>query len=154
MTPKEQAADSPLVAIRICVPCLNGRGDICNTPGCALFLHNSPGFPIDPMLYETIPSLPSILRIKGELYERDGGEKNTSPQISDSQAHILLHSLGLDRAKNPYRNRYIAVIETDADWDCKKLVGLKLMEFSGRSNTYNSYTVTIDGIVKAKEIKP
>ncbi len=41
-----------LVEILLCEACLNGEGSICDTPGCAFFLHNSPGHPIAPELYE------------------------------------------------------------------------------------------------------
>lgn len=38
------------IAIRICEACLNGEGEECHTPGCALFLHKV-DLPIDPRLY-------------------------------------------------------------------------------------------------------
>lgn len=44
------------VRIRLCEACLNGEGQECHTPGCALFLHNSPGHPIMPELYEELPT--------------------------------------------------------------------------------------------------
>lgn len=43
-----------MVQIRLCELCLNGEGRECHTPGCALWLHDSPGFPIMPELYEII----------------------------------------------------------------------------------------------------
>lgn len=43
-----------LVKIRLCEACLRGDGQECHTPGCALFLHNSPGHPIMEELFEVI----------------------------------------------------------------------------------------------------
>ena len=42
------------VEIILCEACLNGLGQECHTPGCALFIHNSPGHPIMPELYKLI----------------------------------------------------------------------------------------------------
>ena len=49
-------SDPPVltVKIRLCQLCLDGDGDACHTPGCALFLHSSPGFPIAPELFEIV----------------------------------------------------------------------------------------------------
>ncbi len=33
---------------------MNGEGDECHTPECALCFHNSPGHPIHPELYEVL----------------------------------------------------------------------------------------------------
>jgi len=43
-----------LVKIWLCEACLNGDGDECHTPGCALCWHNSPGHSIEPKLYEIL----------------------------------------------------------------------------------------------------
>lgn len=37
--PAESEPNVPLIQIRICQACLDGRGEECHTPGCALFLH-------------------------------------------------------------------------------------------------------------------
>lgn len=42
------------VEILLCESCLKGEGQECHTPGCALFLHNSPGHPIIPELYKVL----------------------------------------------------------------------------------------------------
>jgi hypothetical protein len=42
------------IKIIICEPCLNGEGEVCHTPGCAFFMHNSLGFEVTPELYEII----------------------------------------------------------------------------------------------------
>lgn len=42
------------VKIHLCNLCLEGTGKVCNTPGCAFCWHDSPGFPIDPHLYEIL----------------------------------------------------------------------------------------------------
>jgi hypothetical protein len=42
------------VAIQLCELCLEGKPGECHTPGCALFLHDSPGHPILPELYEIL----------------------------------------------------------------------------------------------------
>lgn len=39
------------VIIVLCEACLNGEGEECHTPGCAMYIHDSPGFPIAPELY-------------------------------------------------------------------------------------------------------
>jgi hypothetical protein len=41
------------IKIRICEACLDGIGQECHTPGCALFLH-SVDLPVMPELYEVI----------------------------------------------------------------------------------------------------
>lgn len=43
------------VIIDLCDGCLNGDGEECHTPGCALFLHSSPGHSIAPELYCVLP---------------------------------------------------------------------------------------------------
>jgi len=43
-----------LVQIWLCEFCLQGVGAECHTPGCALFLHDSPGYPITRELYEIV----------------------------------------------------------------------------------------------------
>ena len=42
------------VKIWICQACLDGEGEECHTPECAWFLHDSPGAPIMPELYEVL----------------------------------------------------------------------------------------------------
>ena len=46
-----------LVKIWLCESCLRGEGQECHTPGCALFLHNSPGHPIMEELIEVIKEI-------------------------------------------------------------------------------------------------
>jgi hypothetical protein len=41
------------IVIDICEPCLSGRGEMCDTPGCALFLH-SVDIPIAPEVYQVV----------------------------------------------------------------------------------------------------
>lgn len=38
------------ITITICEPCLNGEGEECHSPGCALYLHRV-DLPIAPELY-------------------------------------------------------------------------------------------------------
>lgn len=57
MKPKETIQPEALVhlvKINLCELCLQGAGEECHTPGCALFLHNSPGLPIAPEMYEIV----------------------------------------------------------------------------------------------------
>jgi len=42
------------IVITLCEACLKGEGEECHTPGCALFLHNSPGFEIMPEAYDVL----------------------------------------------------------------------------------------------------
>jgi hypothetical protein len=42
------------VKTTICEACLRGEGDECHTPGCVLWLHNSPGHPLIPEFYEIL----------------------------------------------------------------------------------------------------
>ena len=42
------------IIITLCESCLKGEGEECHTPGCALFLHNSPGFEIMPEAYDVL----------------------------------------------------------------------------------------------------
>ena len=41
------------IAIWICQACLDGEGEACHMPGCALFLHKV-DISIDPNLYEVL----------------------------------------------------------------------------------------------------
>ena len=41
------------IKITICQDCLDGKGEECHTPGCALFLHTV-DLPIDERLYAVI----------------------------------------------------------------------------------------------------
>ena len=41
------------IKITICVPCLEGKGEECHTPECALFLHKV-DLPISPELYSIV----------------------------------------------------------------------------------------------------
>jgi len=41
-----------VVKIALCELCLQGEGEECHTPGCALWMKNSPGVPISEELYE------------------------------------------------------------------------------------------------------
>ncbi len=43
-----------LVKIWLCEACLNGEGKECHSPGCALWMHDSPGHLIMPELYEVL----------------------------------------------------------------------------------------------------
>lgn len=61
MTPQEQSAEPRQkepkvlrVTIWLCELCLEGKGEECHAPGCALFLHNSPGHPIHKEFYERV----------------------------------------------------------------------------------------------------
>lgn len=57
------------VLISLCALCLEGKGDECHTPGCALCFHNSPGQPIHRELYEILPtsSLPTVEVIRDSI---------------------------------------------------------------------------------------
>jgi hypothetical protein len=46
------------VAMSICRPCLDGVGQECHTPGCALWMHKV-DLPIGPEFYELLPARPS-----------------------------------------------------------------------------------------------
>lgn len=52
--------DPPLrhVAIWLCVPCINGEGSECHSPGCALFLHRV-DLPIHEEILTDIPAPPT-----------------------------------------------------------------------------------------------
>jgi hypothetical protein len=53
---EEQPIRMPIrmIQLHMCDACIRGEGQECHTPGCALFLHNSPGFPIAPELYTVV----------------------------------------------------------------------------------------------------
>lgn len=61
-----------LVQLRLCEGCLLGVGAECHTPGCVLWLHDSPGMPIHPELYEIVPHL-------DEQPPADKGEGEAAP---------------------------------------------------------------------------
>lgn len=52
--PHETEVEVHLVQIYLCDECLKGTGRECHTPGCALYLHNSPGHEIAPEFYTVI----------------------------------------------------------------------------------------------------
>lgn len=39
-------------SIDLCDACIDGLGEECHTPGCALWIHDSPGIPISVASYE------------------------------------------------------------------------------------------------------
>ena len=43
-----------LVKLWLCESCLMGEGEECHTPGCALWLHRCPDFPVMEELYEVV----------------------------------------------------------------------------------------------------
>jgi hypothetical protein len=47
------------IEITICEPCLNGEGEECHTPGCALWLHRI-DLPIAPESYEVKSEVDAI----------------------------------------------------------------------------------------------
>ena len=47
------------IVITICEPCLNGEGEECHTPGCALWLH-SVDLPFIPEMYTVIQEYPDM----------------------------------------------------------------------------------------------
>lgn len=47
--------------------------------------------------------------------------------ITNRQREILRHALGLDRADEPYRDRYCAAFDSPEEADCERLVQLGLM---------------------------
>lgn len=53
------------IAITICVPCLEGQGEECHTPGCALWLHRV-DLPINRGLYDVLDEY-GINACTGEL---------------------------------------------------------------------------------------
>jgi hypothetical protein len=58
------------IAIQICEACLEGRGEECHTPGCALFLHTG-DLPIDPGVYEVLEEFEAV--VDGETFVLDDG---------------------------------------------------------------------------------
>ncbi len=50
-----------------------------------------------------------------------------TPKLTGSEAEIMRHALGLDRAKAAYRNRYITGPGTDTYPGCEALVARGLM---------------------------
>jgi hypothetical protein len=57
------------IEITICQPCLDGEGDECHTPGCALFLH-AVDLPINKAQYKIIdPSLINKLELAVMAYK-------------------------------------------------------------------------------------
>jgi hypothetical protein len=50
--------------------CLQGEGEECHVPGCALFLHRCPDHPIIPELYEVVVSKPTFTEMMQDLVER------------------------------------------------------------------------------------
>jgi hypothetical protein len=54
------------IAIKICEACLDGVGDECHTPGCALWLH-SVDLPIDENLYIVLDECEYALAENGKM---------------------------------------------------------------------------------------
>jgi hypothetical protein len=70
--------------------------------------------------------------------------------ITDSQLHILQHSLGVDRhgRGNQYRNRFVTGPDCDSYADCQALVTLGFMTDHGVSSVTGGmhlFTVTPSG---------
>lgn len=66
------------IEIALCQACLDGKGDECHTPGCALFLHNSPGHEIMPELY--------VVLGEWEEGERDGESNDGAGSATESSS--------------------------------------------------------------------
>ncbi|HOK44346.1 MAG TPA: hypothetical protein PLK67_00340 [Bryobacteraceae bacterium] len=67
-TQPEPALDPALrnINITICQSCLDGKGEECHTPGCALYLHRV-DLPIAPELYTILPDSPTDEQIFEDL---------------------------------------------------------------------------------------
>jgi hypothetical protein len=72
------------IAIRICKTCLDGVGEVCRTPGCALYLH-SVDLPIDENLY--------IILDEYELEEERQDECKTDSRKADNDINNLIIAL-------------------------------------------------------------
>ena len=76
------------IIIDICEACLDGIGEECHTPECALFLH-SVDLPIDKELYEVI-----------DEYELETIIETTEYQLTDEDRKGL--STGVEQIPNLY----------------------------------------------------
>lgn len=56
--------------------------------------------------------------------------------VTVAQYRILRHTVGLDSAKKPYRNRYSPPVSGEALDDCRALKALGLMKSNGDESTF------------------
>lgn len=61
---RERHMKLKLVQMWICQGCLDGDGDECHTPGCAMYLH-SVDLPIAPELYEVLKEVNEMIPGEG-----------------------------------------------------------------------------------------
>lgn len=82
-----------LVQLRMCEACLLGLGSECHTPGCALWIHNSPGHALIPELVELVDpdAADHLARIKEMMAE---AEEKLSPSALIPLEN-LKHALGI-----------------------------------------------------------
>ncbi len=71
------------IEIWLCELCLNGEGEECHTPGCALFLHS-----VD------LPIAPELYLILDEYEEPPPIDAEPCPHCDDPDCHWLLHGTG------------------------------------------------------------
>lgn len=64
------------VVINICEDCLEGKGDECHTPGCAMFMHTV-DLAIHPDMYEVVENLEKVENLENRLFEL--GEMKNAP---------------------------------------------------------------------------
>jgi len=71
------------IEIWICEACLEGQGEECHTPGCALFLH-AVDFPIGKGLYTVIAEYEELRQPEdsADICENCGFPKNTHPRMT------------------------------------------------------------------------
>ena len=68
------------IKITICQDCLDGKGQECHTPGCALWLH-SVDLPIDERLYEVVAEAAS--------QQSDSSDLANAPRKVDIKQAVL-----------------------------------------------------------------
>lgn len=73
--------------------------------------------------------------------------------ITVAQYHILRHTVGLDRAKKPYRNRYSPPVSGEALDDCRALKALGLMKSNGAESTFWLTPAGYDEALRGSKIK-
>ena len=67
-----------LITIHVCEACLDGQGEVCHTPGCALFLHKV-DLPIHPEMYTVLEEYDEADQFPAETAE----EQHPCPTCGD-----------------------------------------------------------------------
>lgn len=112
------------IVIDVCEPCLNGEGEVCHTPGCALCRHKV-DLAIHPELYETISEYDE----DEEWNPIDGSDKNYADIIKRPVAEIYKTQFRPATKNDIFPENDVWILHEDG-----KFRNLKIVSVEGDNN--------------------